>query len=338
MRDNLCIFSKVVHKTSGEEIESAYLNMGNYIETIGLDGPKLLLEYRDPEERIKNKLQVKEYDEFSVSYGDIWREDGVSEQEDFVVLTCKPAHNGMIYIELMAKPVFDITQMADTARIFKQRGLTEILQAYAGGAQVEAGQFAVVENYHCLPGERPTAMLRQIGDEHGAHIWYARHKMYMQRFGELWAKEPLLTYHWGTFNQKNHIFKYTKPSFQVMEQEQNVRTFTGWNEVTGRVKTSPDMPVISKAGSKPTDITGSPNPYVLGNAPVAKKTAIDFLAMGNLNVTAGKKIKIVWHMADPANPIDEGLPAEVVVEAVAHWYSNQKYYVRVKGAVALEPF
>ena len=65
--------------------------------------------------------------------------------------------------------------------------------------------------------------------------------------------------------------------------------------------------------------------------------AFYFIALGNMSVTAGQAAKLVWHTPDPANPINEGLPDKVVVEGVAHWYSGQKYYCRIKGAVALEP-
>lgn len=338
MIDNICIFTRVVHEPSGEEIDAGYLKEGTYVESIELDGPKLMLVYADPEERIKNQLQVKEYDEFSVSFGDPWREGGVSEKEKFIVLTCKPDQDGMVRINLMAKPVFEMKKMADRTRIFAQRGIIEILKAFASGMKFSLGKFPVVENYHCIAGERPSALLRQIASEQGAHVWYARGSMQMKRFAEMIAQPPSVTFHWGTINHENAIVRYTKPSFQMKAQEAAIRTFTGWNEVTGRVKTALDMPVLSKAGSKPTAITGSPSPFVLGNGPVAKKTAIDFVTLGNMSVTAGQALKLVWHTPDPANPINEGLPDRVVVESVAHWYSSSKYYCRIKGAVALEPF
>lgn len=336
--DNLCIFPKIIHDQSGEELEIPYLDEGTYVESIELDGPKLMLAFRDPMERIKNDLQIKEYDTLTVSFGDTWREDGVSEKDTFTVLTIRPEQDGRVKLNLMAKTVYSMKTIADKTRVFTQRGLADILGAFSSGAKLNLGKFPVIENYHCIAGERPSSLLRQIASEQGAHIWYARGSVHMKRFAELIAQSPALTFHWGTMNTENGIVRYTKPSGQMRAQENKVRTFTGWNEVTGRVKTSVDMPVLSKAGSKPTAITASPNLFVLGQAPIAKKTAIDFVALGNMSVTAGQKIKIVWHTADPSNPVNEGLPDNVVVESVAHWYSAQKYYCRVKGAVALEPF
>lgn len=336
--DFLCIFPKIVHDRTGEELEIAYLDEGTYVESIELDGPKLMLAFRDPMDRIKNDLQVREFDTLTVSFCDLWRENGVNERDVFTILTCKPDQDGKIRMNLMAKTVYGMKVIADKTKIFTQRGLSDILGTWSNGAKLNLGKFPVVENYHCIAGERPSNMLRQIALEQGAHLWYARGSIHMKRFAEMFSQEPALTFHWGTMKHENGIVKYEKPSGQLVAQENNVRTFTGWNEIRGRVKTSPDMPVLAKAGSKPTTITNSPNTFILGNAPVAKKTAIDFISLGNMSITAGQAVKLIWHTADPSNPVDEGLPDKVVVESVAHWYSNQKYYSRVKGAIALEPF
>lgn len=336
MIDNVCIFPMIVHDQTGEELEIAYLVEGTYIESLELDGPRLMLTFRDPDQRIKNDLQIKELDTFTVSLADTWREAGESFSDQFTVLTCRP-DGDTVRIELMAKIVYGMKELARKTRIFTQRGIAEIITAFAGGAQVETGKFPVVENYHCIEGKRPTETLRRIASEQGAHIWYTRGVVRMERFATLFAKTPSIVFTHGTLNAENAILSYTKPSGQVQAQENSARSFTGWNEVEGRVKTSPDMPILAMAKFSPASQTPSPNPFVLGNGPVAKKPAIDFTAYGNLSVAAGQALKLLWRTPDPANPINEGLPAKVVVDSVAHWYSSQKYFTRVKGAVAFEP-
>ena len=63
MRDNFCIFKRITHRQSGEELEIPYLNMGNMFETLDLDGPGIILEFRDPEEYIRSQMKIKERDE-----------------------------------------------------------------------------------------------------------------------------------------------------------------------------------------------------------------------------------------------------------------------------------
>lgn len=334
--DNVCIFPLVIHDQTGEELESAYLADGTYVESLELDGPRLLLTYRDPEQRIKNQLQIKELDTLTVSMADNWRDGGESFTDTFTVLTIKP-DNGQTRIELMAKTVYGMKEIADKTRVFTQRAMSEIITAYAGGAQVRAGKFPVVENYHCIAGERPSALMRQIADEQGAHIWYARGTVYLYRFAELFARAPDIEFTHNSMKADNAVISYTKPSGQVQAQENSARSFTGWDEKEGRVKTSPDMPILSKAKSAPPMQTSSPYALILGNAPVAKKPAIDLIVYGNLSVTAGQAISLSWRTSDPANPINEGLPDKVVVEAVAHNYRAQKFLTRIKGAIAFEP-
>lgn len=182
-----------------------------------------------------------------------------------------------------------------------------------------------------------SALMRQIATEQGAHIWYARGTFYLYRFAELFARKPDIEFTHNSMKSDNAIVSYAKPSGQVDAQENSARSFTGWDEKEGRVKTSPDMPILSKAKSAPPLQTSSPYPLILGNAPIAKKPAIELTVYGNLSVTAGQAIKLSWRTADHANPINEGLPDKEVVEAVAHWYSAQKFLTRIKGAVAFEP-
>lgn len=167
MQSNVCIFTKIVHVASGKEIDPGLLQEGTYIEALSLDSPKLMLVLRDHGSYLQNQLRLQEFDELSVSLGDTWREDGVSSQETFVVLTSRPMPDGTVRLNCLAKPVFDMKKIADRTRVFTQRGVQEIAAAFAGGLKRSIGQFAVVENYHCIAGERPTTMLRQLAEEQG---------------------------------------------------------------------------------------------------------------------------------------------------------------------------
>ncbi|MBQ7609122.1 MAG: hypothetical protein IJU76_14325 [Desulfovibrionaceae bacterium] len=340
IRENINIFQKVVHVSSGIEFDQMYLNQGTYVESLELNGPKLMLTYRDPENYITSKIQLKEYDDLEVTFGDPWMDDGVSEVETFTVLTCRPVQDGNVEINALAKPVYMMKVISDKARIFTQRGFPEILKSIAQkGMKFDMSAFPVVQNYHVLPGERPTTMLRQITKEQGALIWYARGSMHMSKFGTLFAKEPVATFEHGNASAKKMILKYEKPSEQVAAQENSLRTFTGWDEKEGRVKAPLNNPLLSKMKSKPAAFSpGGNNPFVLGNAIVAKKIAIDFIASGSFAVEPGQTLALRWRQPNVDEPLNEGMPDKVVVDTVSHWYMPQKYAIRVKGAVAVEPY
>ena len=313
--------------------------MGNMFETLSLDGPGIILEFRDPEEYIRGTLQIKERDEISVSFGDPWNNGSVNKSEDFTVLTCKPSGKGLVKLSCLAKPVYKMKIMASKAKIWQKQSVEAVLRDNANGASVDCGgrRFAIAEDYHLLPGTRPSHLLRQFAEEHGAHIWYNRGTLHMKKFADMWAALPKAVYHWGTFSEPNHIFKYKVPSEQIRAEEKNARTFTGWDEVKDRITLPLNLPFLKKAKSKPVKTTSFVNPYILGNEVVGKKTVIDFLGIGRMSIVPGDVLALKWHTGQPGNPIDEGLPRRVVVDTISHWYSAQKYYIRVKGVVALEP-
>ncbi|MDE5832045.1 MAG: hypothetical protein K2H64_03520 [Desulfovibrio sp.] len=320
------------------EVAVSSENMGEGIRLWGARASVEINTHRDPFLRFKSELNIKEFDTLTVSFSDPWREDAADEKEKFVILTARPDADSMFRLNCMASRVYAMKVIADKTRVFTRRSMSDILGTYSGGARLDIDRFPVVENYHCVAGERPTKVLRQISTEQGAHIWYARGKFYLRKFSSLWAQAPAFTFQRGSMIGGNRIMSFQKVSGQFAGQENSIRSFSGWDEKNGRVKTSPDMPLLAKAKSKPVAMGGSPNKFVLGTAPVAKKTAIDFITLGNMSVSAGQKLKLVWHSGIPSDPIDESLPDNVVAESVAHWYSSQKFYTRIRGAVALESF
>lgn len=340
-RENMCIFQKVVHKSSGLELPQGYLLQGIYIESMELNGPKIILVYNDPEQYISGKIKIKEYDELTISYGDAWAENGVSEQEDFVVLTCTPVHRSKhIEISCMAKMVYELKKINDKAKIFKQRGVLEILKAIVlKGMKFDIKAFPVINDYHLPPGMRPTTMLRQIAKEMGAQMWYSRNTIHMCKFEFCYAQSPEMTFEYGKIGSENSILKYEKPSEQVAAQETKLRVWTGWDEKKGRVSTPLDNPLLSKIkGVAKQFYPGGNNPWILANALVGTKVAIDFIASGSFAVEPGKSLALRWHQANPQDPLNENLPDKIVVDTVSHFYAPQKYAIRVKGAVPLEPF
>lgn len=336
MRSNVIIFTKITHNNSGKDIDVGFIESGNYVETIDLSSPKLILVLRDYQSYIVQQLKIKEYDELTVTFSDDWNEEPETFKETFVILTCKAEQQGKLVINAIAKKVFQLKQIADKTRIFSGRGVQDVVAAHASGLTRDLGQFAVIQNYHVIAGERPTTMLRQLAEEHGAHAWIARGTFHLKRFVELFKQAPAMTFHHAVINQKYTILSYSQPSNQMELEESKLRSFTGWDEVKGRMKTSTSVRALANVKSLPPITTSVASPYVLGNAPVAKQTGIDFETKGLLKLTAGMALKLMWHMPDPANPLDESKPDKIVIESVAHWYSEQKYYCRIKGAAILE--
>lgn len=330
------IFTKFVHVKTGQEFDISLLKKSNYIETMALDGPKLIMEWDDPESYIRDTIGLKELDEIEAHLSDDWSLDGLSITQKFTVLTKKSAGR-FLRINAISKDMYKIKTILPQTRVFRQRGLPEIIKAMTGNTKVDGAGFPVVEDYHFLVGERPSATFKQIATEQGAHIWLARDGWKVKTFAKLFAQEPRFEYHHNKLDQEFQITCFTRPSLQNRIQEQHVRIFTGWNDENGRVKSPSGGPVLSKAKGAFPSKNASQNIQTLGNLPTSHKIAIDFVCHGNGFITPGMVLKLFWHQPSPETPIDESLPDKVVVFAVAHYYTAQKYVCRVRGAVPFEP-
>lgn len=336
-RQNVCFLKKLVLERTGEEVDQGFLVNCTYVESMDLTGPKLMLVLKDHQRRLSHHYQFKEMDVLSVAIADDWREEGENIAENFVVLSARNLPDGLLRICALAKPLYKLKQIADKTKVFSMRGVSDILSIFASGLSIDlASKFAVVENYHLIAGERPTTLLRQIAQEQGADVWISRGKLHIQRFAEAFAKGSTMKFEHNVLATNFPIFDFNIPPGQLKLQEEKVRVFTGYNPVKGRVKTSTSVPLLSGVKSLPTVIDGNPNPYTLGNAIVAAKPAISFTTMGNLSIQPGKAVDLSWQEPDPENPINEGLPAKIVVQRVGHWFQGNKFYSKVEGSVPFE--
>lgn len=336
-RQNFNFLQKTVHERTGEEIDNGFLESVTYIESMDLTGPKLILLYRDRDDWLGHHIQFQEFDEISVSLADSWREDGANIAESFVTLSARNLRNGLIEVNAISKPLYKLKQIADKTKIFSMRGVSDILDTFANGLSVDLkSKFAVVENYHLIAGERPSTLLKQIAVEQGAEMWLSRGKIHVQKFKEAFAGSSSFKFEYNTTTAQYPVFDYDIPSGQLKLQEEKVRVFTGWNPEKGRVKTSTANPLLSGVKSLPTVINGNPNAYTLNTAVSAAKPAVRFTTVGSLGIEPGQVVEISWQEPDQENPINEGLPAKVVCQKVAHKYMGQKFYTRIEGGIPFE--
>lgn len=183
------IFQKMVHLRTGGELDLSFLRECTFVETLGLDGPKLMMAFDDHYGIFRDALGIREMDEVKVTIADMWGADGVNMEMPFTVLL-SPDAGPIVRYNLMASQVYALKRLAPKTRIFTRRGVSEVLGAFVPGVKQALGQFPVVESYHCIAGERPSAMLRQMAGEQGALIWLGRDTMHADRLQTLMATAP----------------------------------------------------------------------------------------------------------------------------------------------------
>ena len=117
--DNL--FKKFVHLRSGEEFDMGFLRESKYVETLGLDGPKLIMTWDDPNRYIRDELKIQAQDEVEAYLSDDWALDGMNLKQKFTVMV-DPSADRFLKSNLMASPVFKLKALSDKNPHFQAKG------------------------------------------------------------------------------------------------------------------------------------------------------------------------------------------------------------------------
>ena len=313
----------------GGEIDLSYLRTGNYVETLDLSGPRLMLELNDVNGVLRMDYGLQEGDDLMAAIADPHQRDGMSADAVFVVK--KVVHNGpVLHVMCLQKEIDELKKPSPIPVFFVQKPVTEIISRFIS-MPARVTDAPVVEDYHLLPGERPSRLLRQVAYEQGAVVYARRGELHFDRLRNLFSRAAGVTYHYEDRGQENQVISYVNPNVDAIVRDKAVRKYAGWSPTEGYVEGG------AAGDSAPVEWRSSSHVATLSNLGSAGIPAIDFVCLGNGEITSGMVMDFVWNLDRTDAPMDESLPQKVVVSSVAHYYSRwQKYLCRVKGVVPLE--
>lgn len=349
------LFQKITHDSSGKEIDLGFLKDGTFVETMDLSGPRFMLSFDDPYSYIRDTLKLKELDEVTIRVADIPGRAGLDQTFPCIVIKNEPVGDCQ-KISLVPKAVYEIKRPRDQSELFVQKGAESIIQRFFKGVQLDIGSFPVVEDYHYIAGERPALVLRQMARELGAHLFYSRGKVVMKTIDDMLQDNPVATYVYGNASAENQIIIYKSPGFQGLLREKLLRPAFAFGESRGLLDTLSDIAgkllsgdvagatssavgaAISTAQEKVKApvISSLQNPTSLKNLQKTVLPIFDMTCLGNGFLQPGKLLKVKIEKNTAEDPYDESTPEKMVISEVAHWYSAQKYYSRVKCVTPLE--
>ncbi|MFH1984785.1 MAG: hypothetical protein ABIL58_23335 [Pseudomonadota bacterium] len=311
---------KIEHE--GEGLDLSFLVSLSLVETLDLSGPKLIMRFRDPESILRDDMGVGPGSELRVTYADYWHEEGDEAVDRFTVLTM-PDDGDTVTLNCMQADVWDLKKPAVRASMWVRQPVATIIRQCIPARQA-VGRFAVRQDYHVLPGERPAKMLRQLAREIGAHIYYLRGVVYARRLSAMNAAEPLLTLGYNDTRADYPIIHYNRPNAEALFSDAADRRYCGWNMVSGPIwaRTLPAAAV---------EFSSAESAAVLDNLADTLRTDIDLVVSGMGQIRPGVVLELSWNLDRVDQPIDESLPERVVVRAAAHHYQAQKYLTRIKG-------
>ncbi|EKQ3696079.1 hypothetical protein QRC94_003785 [Vibrio vulnificus] len=308
----------------GEELDLSFLSEATFIETTTLDGPKLILEYDDKEKYLRDDLAIKEKATFTIVLSDPVNVDVLNWEAEWMVMTMPTGEGGAITFNLLLKQLHKLKQPSPIARCFVKEPVSKVLRQLAPDMPLDVGTFPIRLDFHLLPAQRPSRLIRQMAKELGALVFIRRGTLVFRTLKELQERAPTYLYHYNDTRQKYQISQYTTPNDSSLIEDLTQRRFVGWDDKKGMVYSG-------KHSSAPIEHSGITSRFVLDNLSKAPIPVLDAYMFGNGGLRAGDAIEIIWNRSDLERPIDESLPTLIVIGLTAHSYKGNKYYNRIKG-------
>lgn len=342
--DNFLI-RKVFH--NDDEVDLSFLIEGVVVEAIDLSGPRIMLKFNDQFSLLRDELRVEPGSilQIAVPMGGYFSDefDDLLAYEDYRVLTMPVTAKGEVIVNCMHNDIWGWKQPIVQPRIFQNRDPVEIIKdwepahnrwdyVYDDGYN-QGNSFPVTEDYHFLPGERVTLTIRQMAREHAACFYLTRgERFHCKAKKRMVQAEPLFTYDYydettamdvefGPYHQPMII--YATPNNNTLLEDTMVRYYTGFDMINGPFW-------ADRNKDKPEQFVSQTHLTTLNNLNTVLVPAVEFTAVGNSWLVAGLTMKLNWYQSDKEAPIDESLPPKALVHTVAHYYSAQKYFMRVK--------
>lgn len=332
------IIQKIWWIGTGEEIDRSFLKECIYTETVDLSGPRLSLLFDDPDSILTDSpwFKIKIGDVLEIIFEDPTYRKGLNVVIRFIILTM-PKDGIRLTMHCFQEDVYKLKMPAPEARLFVQKPVREILRELipglkSGVIQDRIGNFPVVEDYHLLPGMRPSLLIRQMAKEHGAVAFFSRNVFCFQRLVDLrnLNEEERIYYEWNNIQAENQIVHMDVMNVAHVVGDRILRKYIGWHMVKGFVSgdcISTDAPV---------EFAGVGHEITLSNMVEFTLLLIDLAMIGDGRLEPGLALKFGWHLDDKARPFDESLPTTGVVGVVCHYHTGDQYNCRTKIVVPLD--
>lgn len=318
-----------------DDFDLSFLVEMTLVETVDVSGPRLMLQMDDFPRYLRDELEAQPRDLLRVTFSSNWFE-GDGDELDIVIwfrIMTMPQQGDSILFNCIEKELELIKQPSKKAILFTGKPVSAIIGRLLPKFKQEIGKFPVQMDYHVLPGMRPAKTLRQMCREMRAACFNRRGTVVFKTWEELLKQEPALTYwHNDPAGEEcdEEIQSYELLRVQGVVKDRVSRNYMSWNLTDGLVTTG-------RALKQSAEWAAPAVSSVLDNLLSAPAPTIDLITSGQGDIRPGIVMELIWQTDNPEKPIDESLPAKVLVATVAHYYSGSNYMCRVKGIQVEEP-
>jgi len=322
------LVQEIRHK--GVPLDRSWMKEATYIEMFDISGPKFILKMSDTERLLRDDMNLSPDDELEVVLADPYRRDKMNFTETFTILTMPIDEHDQITFNCIATPVYRLKKRAIQTRHFVRRSMQYVLGELFPGCTLDIDSFALLESYHIPSSVRPSRVVRQIAQETGCQIYYRRGVVVARRLSDMLNTIAPYKYHHNDTSKENQIASYRQENAEYLLEDMVDRNYIGWHIEKGLIRSRVHV------DSAPLAYSGVQTQTSLDNLSLAANPVLDMQMQGNGGLVGGDAIDLVWNRNDLENPLDESLPIKVVIGAIAHYESIQKYTCRITGVLPHE--
>ena len=331
------LVQKILWIGTGEEVDLSFMKECTYTETIDLSGPRLSLIFNDPDSIFTDSdwYQIRMGDVLEVTLEDPVYRERLHAVLRFVILSM-PKTGDVLSIHCFQEDVYNLKTPTTKARAFVKKTAREILFALIPGLQAgriepKIDSFPVVEDYHLLPGQRPSLLIRQLAIECGALAFFSRNKFYFRTLVDLRDDvDERVYYEHNNIQGENQIAHMDVINIEKMVGDRIIRQYIGWDMEKGFVKGSCNFK------NAPVEFAGTGHEITLSNMLKFALPLLDLTMIGDGRLEPGFPLEFGWHLNDTARPLDESLPDAGVVGVASHYAVGDQYHCRTKIVIPLD--
>lgn len=304
---------------NNKEIPRSWITSVVYIEKTRLTAPLLVLEVHDTNGQLVDEMGARYGATLVAELGDPTGQRGAFKETFFV--TSAPANGDVVRIISLSADLKRLKTPSPRVRLYADRQPGDVMKEHADKMSVDADAFKKAMTYHLNMGEKPSSVLRQMAEDHGALAWCARGRFCMKDMAKLIKSKPVLTY-----EANNPQAKYTISKLSNLNQD-NATTSSRDYRFVGYSMTDGYIEVGDK--SKPIRYISDADVNTLMNMARVLVPKLDIEVSGNADITAGMVIAVQIHRYDPENQVDETLPKNFIVAAAVHHEDRIGYTTRM---------
>lgn len=321
--------------TQDKDIDLSLLKDCAFVETIDLSGPRLIMTMDDRFSVVRNAMQVKvgsvincilstaAYDALSP----------LTFQADFQVMSM-PVNGDLVTMNLLQKEIADLKIPSKKAMLFTKlsgQSIESIIKKLAPGFVYDPISGALLNDYHLLPGDRPSMVLRQLAIEHGAMIYAFRGKICFKKMSDLYQQTTNVVFQYKMANADFQIVTYKHLNSDALVSDRVNRKLFGFNLIDGLIQ-------ATRNTDYPAEWSHYDNSETMNNVTTIALPVLDIITFGTGSLEPGLPINFAWNMDYSFNDSfsDESLPKSAVIGNVSHYTSGaMNYYCRLKALVPM---